>query len=323
MSGAIYLERHGGPDVLQWRAQSMAEPGAGEVRVRHTAIGVNFSDIGLRTGTMPAKLPSGIGFEAAGIVEAVGKGVRDLKRGSRVAYSWRVPGAYATDRVVPAQVLTKLPAALDDETIAGAFLKGLTAQILVRRAFPVARGHTVLLHAAAGGVGLILAQWARQLGARVIGVVSTEEKARLAKRNGCWRTLIGSEDLALRVKSLTTGAGVDAVYDSVGKDVFLASLDCMKPRGTIVCYGQSSGPAPALTPMDLGRRGSLYLHRMMGGDYLSVPAESAASTRELLSMLSRRRIRVHIGRRYALDAAAQAQADVEQRRTVGSTVLIP
>jgi NADPH2:quinone reductase len=323
MAKAIRLRQRGGPEVLTWEDVDVGAPAAGEVLVRHTAIGVNFADIYLRTGLYPHPLPSGIGSEAAGVVEAVGRRVRGIKPGDRVVYSWPTPGAYAEQRVLPADALLKIPAGVSDEQAAAVLLKGLTTWFLLRQACKVRRGHALLIPAAAGGVGLILSQWARSLGAKVIGVVSTEQKARLAKRNGCNQVLVGYADMAARVRKLNRGRGVDLVYDGVGKDTLLASLDCLRSRGMMVSFGNASGAAPPLAPLELVKRGSLYITRTAAGDYLGTPEARRVGARELFALIKRRLIRVHIGQRYALAAAAQAQRDLESRRTIGSTILVP
>jgi NADPH:quinone reductase len=323
MARAIRLSERGGPEVLEWQEIDVGVPGPGETLVRHTAIGVNFSDVYLRTGLYPHPLPSGIGYEAAGVVEAVGRKVRGVKPGDRVVYNFRTPGAYCEQRLLPADALLKVPAGVSDEQAAAVLLKGLTSWFLLRQTCKVKRGDVLLIPAAAGGVGLILSQWARALGARVIGVVGTEDKARLAKRSGCNQVLVGYEQLAARVRKLNRGRGVDLVYDGVGKDTLFASLDSLRPRGLMVSFGNASGAAPPFSPLELARRGSLYFTRAGAGDYMTGPEAQRAGARELFALIRRKAIRVHIGQRYALAQAAQAQRDLESRRTIGSTVLIP
>jgi NADPH:quinone reductase len=323
MAKAIRLKERGGPEVLTWEDVDVGVPGASEALVRHTAIGVTFSDVYLRTGLYPQPLPSGVGSEAAGVVEAVGRRVRGVKPGDRVVYSWPTPGAYAEQRVLPADVLLKIPAGVSDEQAAAVLLKGLTSWFLLRETRKVKRGDVVLVPAAAGGVGLIMCQWARSLGAKVIGVVSTDQKARLARRHGCSQVLVGYREMAARVRKLNRGHGVDVVYDGVGKDTLLASLDSLRPRGMMVSFGNASGAAPPLSPMELAKRGSLYITRTSDGDYLGRPEARRIGARELFALIRRRQIRVHIGQRYALAAAAQAQRDLESRGTIGSTVLLP
>jgi NADPH2:quinone reductase len=323
MAKAIRLSERGGPEVLNWEQVEVGAPGANEALLRHTAIGVNFADVYLRTGLYPHPLPSGIGSEAAGVVVAVGKKVRAIKPGDRVAYSSTTPGAYAEQRLVPADTLLKLPAGVSDEQAAAVLVKGLTSWFLLRQTYKVKRGDVLLIPAAAGGVGLILSQWARSLGAKVIGVVSSEEKARLARRNGCNQVLVGYQDMAARVRKLNRGQGVDVVYDGVGKDTLFASLDSLRPRGLMVGFGNASGAAPPFSPLELAKRGSLYLTRAGAGDYLGKAEARSTGARELFALIRRKVIRVHIGQRYPLAEAAQAQRDLESRRTIGSTVLIP
>jgi NADPH2:quinone reductase len=323
MAKAIRLNERGGPEVLKWEQVDVGAPGAEEALVRHTAIGVNFSDVYLRTGLYPQPLPSGIGYEAAGVVEAVGRKVRAVKPGDRVVYNFRTPGAYAEQRVLPADALLKIPAGVSDEEAAAVLLKGLTSWFLLRQTCKVKRADVLLIPAAAGGVGLILSQWARALGAKVIGVVGTDDKARLARRSGCNQVLVGYEQLAARTRKLNRGRGVDVVYDGVGKDTLFASLDSLRPRGMMVSFGNASGAAPAFSPLELAKRGSLFFTRAAAGDYLTGPEAQRAGARELFALIRRKAIRVRIGQRYPLAAAAQAQRDLESRRTIGSTVLIP
>jgi NADPH2:quinone reductase len=323
MAKAIRLNERGGTEVLKWQEVEVGAPGPEEALVRHTAIGVNFSDVYLRTGLYPHPLPSGIGYEAAGLVEAVGRKVRVVKPGDHVAYNFRTPGAYAEQRLLPADALLKIPAGVSDEQAAAVLLKGLTAWFLLRQAYRVKRGDVLLIPAAAGGVGLILSQWARALGARMIGVVGTEDKARLARRSGCNQVLVGYEQMAARARQLNRGRGVDVVYDGVGRDTLFASLDSLRPRGLMVSFGNASGAAPPFSPLELAKRGSLYFTRTGAGDYLTGPEAQRAGARELFALIKRKAIRVHIGQRYPLAAAAQAQIDLESRRTIGSTVLIP
>jgi NADPH2:quinone reductase len=323
MARAMRLSERGGLEVLKWEQVEVGHPGADEALVRHTAIGVNFADVYLRTGLYPHPLPSGIGSEAAGVVEAVGRKVRGIRPGDRVVYNFRTPGAYAEQRVLPADVLLKIPAGVSDEQAAAVLVKGLTSWFLLRQTCKVKRGDVLLIPAAAGGVGLILSQWARTLGAKVIGAVSTDDKARLARRSGCNQVLVGYEQLAARVRKLNRGRGVDVVYDGVGKDTLFASLDSLRPRGMMVSFGNASGAAPPFSPLELARRGSLYFTRARAADYLAAPEAPRAGARELFGLIRRKAIRVHIGQRYPLAAAAQAQRDLESRRTFGSTVLIP
>jgi NADPH:quinone reductase len=324
MPKAIRINRHGGPDVMRWEEIQVGEPGPGEVRVRHTAIGLNFIDVYDRTGLYPLDLPSGLGREAAGVVETAGRKVRGLKRGDRVAYTYPVAGAYAEVRNCPAERLVKVPAGITDQQAAAMMLKGLTAQYLLRQTYRVKRGDTVLIHSAAGGVGSIAAQWARHLGAKVIGVVGTPEKAKLAKRNGCHHVIVGGpEQLPAAVKSLTDGIGVHVVYDSVGKDTFFASLDSLRPLGMMVSFGNSSGPVPAIAPLELGRRGSLFLTRPSLFNYVATRPALERATRELFNVVKRGAVKIRIGQSYPLQDVATAHRDLEARRTTGSTILIP
>ena len=324
MSTAIRFHEHGGPEVLRVEEQAPGKPERGEAQVRHTAIGLNYIDVYDRTGLYPAELPSGLGREAAGVVTALGRGVRGFKMGDRVAYVHARPGAYCEVRNIPAERLVKVPRGISDEQAAALMLKGLTAYYLLRRTYRVARGDTLLVHAAAGGVGLLLCQWARSLGAKVIGVVGSDAKAELARRHGCKHVLIlGRDELVAEVRKLTKGEGVAVVYDSVGKDTFMDSLDCLRPLGMMVTYGNASGPPPAVSPLELSKRGSLFLTRPTLFNYIATRPALDAAARELFAAVKSRAVRVRIGQRYPLAEAAQAHRDLEARRTTGSTVLIP
>ena len=324
MPVAIRFSAHGGPEVLRIEQLDPGPPAAGEAQVRHRAIGVDYIDIYDRTGLYPVTLPSGLGREAAGTIARLGRGVRGFKVGERVAYVYAAPGAYCELRNVPAERLVKVPRGISDEQAAALMLKGLTAQFLIRRTYRVARGDVILVHAAAGGVGLILCQWARALGARVIGVVGSEAKAQLARKHGCWRVLVsGQDELVASVRALTKGAGVAAVYDGVGKDTFMDSLDCLRRLGILISYGNASGPPPAINPMELTKRGSLFLTRPTLFNYIATRAELEAGARELFQAVKTRKVKVVIGQRYALAQAADAHRDLESRATTGSTVLIP
>ncbi len=321
---AIRFHEHGGPEVLRSEELDPGKPAAQEIQLRHTAIGVNYIDVYDRTGLYPSKLPGGLGREAAGVITALGRGVRGLRVGERVAYVHSVSGAYCELRNVPAERVVKVPRDISDEEAAALMLKGLTAHYLIRRTYRVARGQTILVHAAAGGVGLILCQWARALGARVIGVVGSEAKAELAKKYGCRHVLIsGRDELEAGVRSLTRGAGVPVVYDAVGKDTFMDSLDCLARLGMMVSYGNASGPPPAIDPLELSRRGSLFLTRPTLFNYIATRAELVAAARELFAVVRSRKVRVRIGQRYPLREAAEAHRDLEGRLTTGSTVLVP
>jgi NADPH2:quinone reductase len=322
MSKAIRLYEHGGADRLRWEDHPVPAPGKGEVLVRHSAIGVNYYDIYVRSGLYPQALPAGLGNEAAGIVAALGKGVRGFRVGDRIAYEGAA-GAYAEERVVAADRLVKLPRDISDEQAAAVMLKGFTAWYLLRRTYPVRRGTVVLVTAAAGGVGLILCQWARALGATVIGAVGGEAKAALAKRSGCRHVIVGYDGMAVKVRAYTKGKGVDVVYDGVGKDTFMAGLDCLKPLRLMVSFGNASGAVPPVAPLELMRRGSLFLTRPTSADYLRDGGTRRRAARELFSQIRRGKIRVLIGQRYALRDAALAHSALESRRTTGSIVLLP
>jgi NADPH:quinone reductase len=324
MPMAIVVRENGGPEVLRLEDVEAVGPAQGEVQVRHTAIGVNFIDVYDRTGLYPVTLPSGLGREAAGVVVATGKGVRGFRVGERVAYAYPKPGAYAQVRNVPAERVVRLPRGIEDAEAAALMLKGLTAWYLLRRTYRVQRGEPILVHAAAGGVGLILTQWARHLGARVIGIVGSEAKAQLAKKHGCHAVLVsGRDDIVAGVKQLTKGAGVAVVYDSVGKDTFTESLDCLRPLGMMVTYGNASGPVPPVSPLELSKRGSLFLTRPTLWHYVPTRPQLETAARELFAVVKAKKVRVRIGQRYSLADVAEAHRDLEARRTTGSTVLVP
>lgn len=324
MPVAIRFHEHGGPEVLRVEDLEPGKPEAGEAQVRHTAVGLNYIDVYDRTGLYPGELPSGLGREAAGVITAIGRRVRGFKVGDRVAYVHSQPGAYCEVRNVPVERLVKVPRGISDEEAAALMLKGLTAHYLLRRTYRVVRGDAILVHAAAGGVGLLLCQWAKALGAKVIGVVGSDSKAELARRNGCKHVLIlGRGELAAEVRKLTRGEGVAAVYDSIGKDTFMDSLDCLRPLGMMVTYGNASGPVPAVSPLELSKRGSLFLTRPTLFHYIATRPALDNAARELFAAIRSRAVRVRIGQRYALADAAQAHRDLEARRTTGSTVLVP
>ncbi|MEX2467546.1 MAG: quinone oxidoreductase [Gemmatimonadota bacterium] len=324
MDGAIIVRRHGGPEVLEWTRDDPGRPGPGEVLVRHTAVGLNFIDVYHRTGLYMLDLPFVPGSEGAGVVETVGEGVEGLAVGDRVAYTSNGPeGAYREARVLPAQRLVKLPDEIDDETAAAIMVKGCTVEYLVRRTHAVQQGEVVLLHAAAGGVGLIATQWLAALGATVIGTVGSEEKAALARDHGCTHTILYREQsVAERVRAITEGRGVDVVYDSVGKDTWDGSLDSLKPRGLMVSFGNASGPVPPFTPLLLTKKGSLFVTRPTLRDYYATPEETADGCAALFDMVVSGRVTPHIGARFPLGEAAEAHRALEARRTVGSTVLV-
>jgi NADPH2:quinone reductase len=321
MTRAVLVTRTGGPEVLELGSIDLPPPGPGQARVRHTVIGVNMIDAYHRSGLYKLELPAVLGTEAAGIVEEVGEGT-GLSVGMRVGYAATAPGAYADARIMPADRLVRLPDGVSDETAAAVLLKGMTAEFLVRRTYAVRSGNTVLLHAAAGGVGLIASQWLRALGARVIGVVSTEEKAKLARENGCADVLMsGHDDIAKRVRELTAGRGVDVVYDSVGKATFAASLDSLAPRGMLVAFGNASGRVEPFDPLLLAQKGSLFLTRPILAHYTGTAEELRASAAAVFSVIERGAVRVTIGQRFALSEVAAAHRALEARATVGSTVL--
>ncbi len=323
MPKVIRIERHGGPEVLQWVDVPIGAPGPGEARVRQTAVGLNFVDIYQRSGLYPGTLPLILGGEGAGVVESVGPGVTDVRSGDRVVYTG-ANGAYAEERLVPVDRLVKLPDGIDDRTAAASFLKGTTVQYLLHRTFKVAPGHTILLHAAAGGVGLIAGQWAKALGATVIGAVGSDEKREIAMKNGCDHVInYRSEDWVARVRELTAGAGVDVVYDSVGKDTFPGSLDCLKPLGMFVSFGNSSGLVPPLEMRTLQQRGSLFATRPTSVHYLARRADLVAAANALSAVLTDGTVKVEIGQTFALKDAAEAHRALESRRTLGATILLP
>jgi len=325
MTKAIRIHETGGPEVLRWEDVEVGNPGPGQVRIRHTAVGLNFIDVYHRTGLYPVPaLPSGIGLEAAGVVDALGEGVSDIAVGHRVAYASGPVGSYAVARLMAADRLVALPDSISDQQAAAMMLQGLTAQYLLRRTYRVQPGDTILVHAAAGGVGLIACQWAKHLGATVIGTVGTDEKAVLARANGCDHPILYTrENFADRVKDITAGAGVAAVYDSVGKDTFEGSLDCLRPLGMMVSFGNASGAVPPFEPGILAAKGSLFFTRPTLMTYTAKPEDLQAMARELLEVVEAGVVRISVNQTYALKDAAQAHTDLEARKTTGSTVLIP
>jgi NADPH2:quinone reductase len=325
MASAVRFYETGGPEVLRYETVGVSEPGPGQVRLRHQAVGLNFADTYFRTGLYPVPLPAGMGVEGAGVVEAVGPDVSNVAVGDRVTYTGflNTLGAYSTERLVPAAALIKLPDAIPCETAAAMTMRGLTSAYLLRRIFAFRKGDAILLHAAAGGVGLIVSQWARLLGLTVIGTVSSESKAEIARAHGCEHTIdYTREDVARRVRELTDGVGVNVVFDSVGKTTFEASLDSLKRRGLMVCVGTASGPIPPFNPQLLATKGSLYLSRPALADYIADPAEKAELAGELFGHVAAGRIRIEINQRYALEEAAQAHRDLESRKTTGSSVFV-
>ena len=324
MNHAIRIHQTGGPDVLCWETVDVPAPAAGEATVRHHAVGLNFIDTYHRTGLYPLPLPSGIGLEGAGVVEAVGDGVPDLKVGDRVAYAGGPLGAYAQVRNIPAHRLLKLPDAIDFKTAAAMLLQGLTATYLLRRTYRVQPGDAVLIHAAAGGVGLIACQMAKALGATVIGTVGSAAKGELARAHGCDHVIDYSrEDFTRRVREITGGEGVPVVYDGVGKDTFMGSLDSLRPLGMMVAYGNASGPVPPFDLLLLTQKGSLYITRPTVANYTAKRADLEALGAELFEMVGSGRVRIEINQTYPLADAAQAHRDLEARRTTGSTILLP
>ena len=323
MAHAIRIHETGAPEVMRWEEVAVGDPGPGEARIRHIAVGLNFADTYFRTGLYPVPLPAGLGVEASGVVEAVGEGVTNVAAGDRVSYTGflNTLGAYSTERLIPAAPLIKLPEGISCETAAAMTMRGLTSAYLLRRIWPLKSGDTVLLHAAAGGVGLIVSQWARLLGLTVIGTVSSEEKAAIARAHGCDHIIFyRREDVAKRVRELTNGVGVAVVFDSVGKATFAGSLDSLRRRGLLVCFGTSSGPIPPIDPPQLAVKGSLYVTRPALADYIADPAEKSELAGELFGHVAAGRIRIEINQRYALQDAVQAHRDLEAGKTTGSSI---
>jgi NADPH2:quinone reductase len=324
MPHAIRVHEYGGPEVMRWETLPDRAPGPGEALVRQTAVGLNFIDVYERTGLYQGPLPTGLGHEAAGVVAAVGPGVRGVKAGDRVAYATTAPGAYADECIVSADRLVPVPEGVSDRLAAAALLKGMTAEVLLRRTYRVRKGTVAVVHAAAGGVGTILVQWARHLGATVIGVVGSEAKAETVRALGCRHVLVlGRDDLPARVREISGGPGAHVVYDSVGKDTFFASLDCLRPLGLMVTYGNASGPVPPIAPLELARRGSLFLTRPILFSYVARRADLLRSARALFDVIGRGVVRIEIGQTYPLSDVQQAHRDLQERRTVGATVLLP
>jgi len=324
MTRAIQIDEHGGPNVLKWREVDVGNPGKGAVRVRHHAIGLNYIDTYFRTGIYkPPSLPFVPGGEGAGEIVAVGRGVKEFKPGDRVAYAGGL-GAYAEERIMPADRVVKIPRSVSYEQAAAIILKGMTAQYLLRRTFKVKKADTILFHAAAGGVGQIACQWASALGATVIGTVGGKAKVRLAKANGCHHVIdYSTQDFVERVKKFTKGAGVDVVYDGVGKDTYPASLDCLRPLGMWVLFGQSSGPVPPVDLAILAPKGSLFVTRPTLATYIAKREDLLKAARDVFRVVGDGTVKVAINQRYALKDAAKAHRDLEGRKTTGATVLIP
>jgi NADPH2:quinone reductase len=325
MAKIVRMHRIGEPEVLQLEDVDVGDPGPGQARVRHAAVGINFADTYFRTGLYPVPLPAGMGVEAAGVVESVGPGVDNVAPGDRVTYTGFINtlGAYSTERLVPAAPLIRLPDGIACETAAAMTMRGLTSAYLMRRIWPLAAGDTILLHAAAGGVGLIVSQWANLLGLTVIGTVSTAAKAEVARAHGCHHVILyRQEDVARRVRELTDGKGVAVVFDSVGKETYAGSIDSLRPRGLLVCVGTASGPVPPIDATSLAIKGSLYVTRPALANYIADPAEKAALSAELFGHVAAGRIRIEINQRYELKDAAQAHRDLEARRTTGSSIFV-
>jgi NADPH2:quinone reductase len=321
---AIIIRATGGPEVLVWEEVAVPVPADTEILIRHTAVGLNFIDVYHRTGLYPAPLPFTPGLEGAGIIEAIGAKVTDLKVGDRVAYASPPLGAYAQRRVIPADRVVKVPDSVTDHQAAAMMLQGMTAQYLLRRTYKVQPGDTILIHAAAGGVGLLVCQWAKHLGATVIGTVGSEEKAALAKAHGCDHTILyKSEDFVARVGDITNGQGVPVVYDSVGKDTFLKSLDCLRPLGMMVLFGQSSGKVEPFDTGLLSAKGSLFLTRPTLMTYVAQRADLVASANELFEVVGKGLVKIEVNQTYPLADAVSAHRDLEARKTTGSTILLP
>jgi NADPH:quinone reductase len=321
---AIRFEKTGGPEVLELQEVELPPPAAGEARIRHTAIGLNFIDTYQRSGLYPVSMPSGLGSEAAGVIEALGAGVKGFKVGDRVAYGSGALGAYAEARNFAVNRLVKLPKSISDESAAGMMLKGMTVRYLLRATYKVKRGETILLHAAAGGVGLILSQWAKALGVKVIGTVGSAEKMETALAHGCAHVINSStENVVARVREITKGKGVPVVYDGVGQATLITSLDCLAPRGMLVSFGNASGPVKALDLGLLAARGSLYVTRPTLGSYISTDKDFRETVDDLVAIVKSGKVKIPVNQRYALKDAGQAHRDLEARKTTGTTVLVP
>jgi NADPH2:quinone reductase len=323
MTRAIRIHANGGPDVMRWEDVPTPEPGPGEALIRHAAVGLNYIDVYFRTGLYKSPLPATLGMEGSGTVLAVGEGVTAVKPGDRVAYAGGPIGAYATERVIAADRLVIVPETIDFQTAAAMMLQGMTAQYLLRRTHPLKAGETIVVHAAAGGVGLILCQWARHIGATVIGVVSTPEKAELAKAHGAHHVVVGYADLVAKVKEVTGGAMVPVVYDSVGKDTFTTSLDCLAPLGLMVSYGNASGAVPPVDISILAAKGSLYLTRPTLATYTTKRADLERVAADLFDVVAKGAVRIRVNQTFPLAEAAAAHVALEARQTTGSTVLLP
>lgn len=324
MVKAIRISRTGGPEVMEYVDVEVGQPGPGEALVRQAACGLNYIDVYFRTGAYPQPLPAGLGMEGAGTVEAVGPGVTHVKPGDRVAYAGRPTGAYAEARTMPAAILVKLPESISFDTAAAMMLQGLTVQYLFKRTFPLRGGETILFHAAAGGVGLIACQWAKALGVTMIGTVGSDQKAALAKAHGCTHVInYNTENFVARVNQITGGKGVSVVYDSIGKDTFTGSLDCLAPLGMLVSFGAASGPVPPFGLNELASRGSLFVTRPTLFTYTAKREDLEVMANDLIDVVQSGKVKIDINQRYALKDVAQAHRDLEERKTTGSTILLP
>jgi NADPH:quinone reductase len=323
MVAVVRVHQTGGPEMLRYEDMPVKEPGQGEIKIKQTAIGLNYIDTYFRSGLYPAQLPFIAGNEGAGVVTAVGPGVKGIKKGDRVAYVFTL-GAYAAERVLPAERAVKIPSKIDDKTAAAMMLKGMTAQYLLRRVYKVKKGDTILVHAAAGGVGLILCQWGKALGATVIGTAGSKHKADLARQNGAHHVILyNEENWVARVAELTKGKKCDVVYDGVGKTTFMGSLDCLRPLGMMVIYGNASGPVDALNTGILAQKGSLFLTRPTLMTYTASAKDLQATAKDLISVILKKKVRIEVNQTYSLRDAQQAHRDLESRKTTGQTVLIP
>ncbi|MFL6802272.1 MAG: quinone oxidoreductase family protein [Sphingomicrobium sp.] len=321
MAKAIRIHEVGGPDVLKWESVEVGDPGPGEVRIRQDAAGLNYIDVYHRTGLYPQSLPFTPGVEGAGVIESIGTGVSELKAGDRVAYAGPI-GGYAEERLIAADRLVKLPDSIATEQAAAMMLKGMTAHMLLRSVHRVEPGETILIHAAAGGVGLIVCQWAKALGATVIGTVGSDEKAELARVHGCDHPIVYTRhDFVAEVERITNGAKLPVVYDSIGKDTFPKSLDCLRPRGLMVSFGNASGPVDSFPPAVLAQKGSLFLTRPTLFSYIASRDELETAANDLFAVVESGQVKVEVKQRYPLEDAAQAHRDLEARKTTGSTIL--
>ncbi len=323
MVHAIRIHQHGGPEVMKWEEVDVGEPGQGQVRLKHRAVGLNYIDTYHRSGLYKISLPAVLGTEGAGEITAVGPGVTDLKVGDRVAYAGLM-GSYAEERLIPADRVVKLPDNIDDQTAAAMMLQGMTVRYLLKQTYKVGPGTTMLLHAAAGGIGLIASQWAKHLGATIIGTAGSPEKTKLAQDHGCTHVInYSTEDFVARTKEITNGRGVDVVYDGVGKDTYPGSLDCLKPRGLWVSFGNSSGPVPPFDIITLSTKGSLFATRPTLQTHIASREDLVACANDIFDVVGRGIVKIDVNQTYALKDAAQSHRDLESRKTTGSTVLIP